>query len=433
MLRLVVAFAAIGFAVWHSPVRGHEVPADVIVRALVKPEGASLGVIVRVPLESMRDVVIPTRDSTFLDMTAIAGPARTAAELWVAGGIRVYENGEQLARPVLSAVQISLPSDRSFESWEQAVAHVQGPPLPIETELVWTQAQLDVLLRFEVASEASAFALETDFARLGLRTRSVIRFLPPDGTTRVFEYQGDAGMLHLDPRWHQAARRFIESGIGHILGGTDHLLFLLCLVVPVRRVRSLVWMVTAFTVAHSITLVVAATGFVPDGLWFPPFVETLIALSIVWMALENIVGTSASSRRWVLTFAFGLVHGMGFSFALRDSLQFGGTHFVTSLVAFNVGVELGQLAALLVLVPALAVLFRYVVAERIGGILISAIVAHQAWHWMMERGADLWAHDWPLRGPGAVTVGLRLAIVVWVVGGIYWFARKKGGNEAMRQ
>jgi hypothetical protein len=366
-------------------------------------------------------------------MTAIAGPARTAAELWVAGGIRVYENGEQLARPELSAVQISLPSDRSFESWEQAVAHVQGPPLPIETELVWTQAQLDVLLRFEVASEASAFALETDFARLGLRTRSVIRFLPPNGTTRVFEYQGDAGMLHLDPRWHQAARRFIESGIGHILGGTDHLLFLLCLVVPVRRVRSLVWMVTAFTVAHSITLVVAATGFVPDGLWFPPFVETLIALSIVWMALENIVGTSASSRRWVLTFAFGLVHGMGFSFALRDSLQFGGTHFVTSLVAFNVGVELGQLAALLVLVPALAVLFRYVVAERIGGILISAIVAHQAWHWMMERGADLWAHDWPLRGPGAVTVGLRLAIVVWVVGGIYWFARKKWGNEAMRQ
>jgi hypothetical protein len=192
-------------------------------------------------------------------------------------------------------------------------------------------------------------------------------------------------------------------------------------------------MVTAFTVAHSITLVVAATGFVPDGLWFPPFVETLIALSIVWMALENIVGTSASSRRWALTFAFGLVHGMGFSFALRDSLQFGGTHFVTSLVAFNVGVELGQLAALLVLVPALAVLFRYVVAERIGGILISAIVAHQAWHWMMERGADLWAHDWPLRGPGAVTAGLRLAIVVWVVGGIYWFARKKWGNEAMRQ
>ena len=134
-------------------------------------------------------------------------------------------------------------------------------------------------------------------------------------------------------------------GFLHILDGTDHLLFIACLVIPFRRLRPLVVIVTAFTVAHSITLAAAALGLAPEGLWFPPLVEMLIAVSIVYMALENIVGTNAQ-RRWIVAFAFGLVHGFGFAFALRESLQFAGSHLATALLAFNVGVELGQLAVL---------------------------------------------------------------------------------------
>ena len=89
----------------------------------------------------------------------------------------------------------------------------------------------------------------------------------------------------------------------------------------------------------------------PDSLWFPPLIETLIAVSIVYMAFENIVGAKLQ-RRWMMTFAFGLVHGFGFSFLLRERLQFAGEHLVTSLLAFNVGVEIGQLAVLLVTIPA---------------------------------------------------------------------------------
>ena len=77
------------------------------------------------------------------------------------------------------------------------------------------------------------------------------------------------------------------------------------------------------------------------------------------MALENIAGVMSVQRRWVLAFAFGLVHGFGFSFALRETLQFAGSHLVTSLLAFNVGVEMGQLLVLALLVPALQLLFRY--------------------------------------------------------------------------
>jgi hypothetical protein len=140
---------------------------------------------------------------------------------------------------------------------------------------------------------------------------------------------------------------------------------------------------------------------VPDALWFPPLIETLIAVTILYMALENIVyaamGTLASdlSRRWIIAFAFGIVHGFGFSFALRESLQFAGDHLITALFGFNLGVEIGQIAVLLVLIPALDLLFKYVVAERLGVIILSALIAHIAWHWMIERGEQLAKFPFP--------------------------------------
>ena len=90
-----------------------------------------------------------------------------------------------------------------------------------------------------------------------------------------------------------------------------------------------------------------------------------------------------------MAFGFGLVHGFGFSFALRENLQFAGTHLLTSLLSFNVGVELGQLLVLGALIPILGLLFRYVVRERMGTIILSALVAHTGWHWMLERGEIL--------------------------------------------
>ena len=94
-------------------------------------------------------------------------------------------------------------------------------------------------------------------------------------------------------------------------------------------------------------------------------------------------GPHAGAGFW--PWASGLVHGFGFSFALRETLQFAGSHLVTSLLAFNVGVELGQLFVLVLLVPALTGLFRFVVAERLGTIILSALAAHHAWHWLLER------------------------------------------------
>src|SRR5439155_19303913 len=127
------------------------------------------------------------------------------------------------------------------------------------------------------------------------------RFLPPGGAVRAFEFQGDPGVVRLDPRWHQAALQFVKLGFLHILDGIDHLLFLFCLVIPFRRFRALVAIVTSFTVAHSITLIASAYNIAPDALWFPPLIETLIAVSILYMALENIVSPQLT-RSWMITF-----------------------------------------------------------------------------------------------------------------------------------
>jgi hypothetical protein len=297
-------------------------------------------------------------------------------------------------------------------------------------DLYWNQQLLDVLLEYPIQSDRSDFAVRLRVDRLGQKVTTALRFLLPDGAVRAFEFHGDPGLIALDPRWHQAALQFVVSGFWHILEGVDHLLFLLCLVIPFRRLRALVIIVTSFTVAHSISLIAATFGFVPDGLWFPPLIETLIAATIVYMALENIVqavrgpavGPSVELR-WIVAFAFGLVHGFGFSFALRESLQFAGDHLVASLLAFNIGVELGQLAVLLVLIPALGLLFRFAIPERLGIIVLSALVAHTGWHWMTERSERLAKFPLPTLDAAFIASAMRALMALLILGGAVWLAR----------
>jgi hypothetical protein len=300
------------------------------------------------------------------------------------------------------------------------VAHVRGPPLAADVDLPPAQALLDVLLEYPIGSAESRFSLRPAFAHLGQSTTTVLRFVTPNGAERALQYSGDPGLVRLDPRWHQAALRFVALGFGHILDGIDHLLFLLGLVIPFRRLRPLVAIVTSFTVAHSVTLIASALGFAPSALWFPPLIEALIALSIVYMAFENIVGAKFQ-RRWIIAFAFGLVHGFGFSFALRESLQFAGGHLISSLLAFNVGVELGQLLVVAIAVPVLAWLFQRI-DERIASIILSALLAHTAWHWLTDRIGVLREYDFarPAGDAALLVTAMRVAMVLLALGGLLW-------------
>src|SRR5712675_1022203 len=419
MARLLACIIAIcGTVQSASP---HEIPSDVKINAFVKPSGNRLELLLRVPMGAMREVEFPTRGPGYIDMPRVEEALRNAAQLWFIDNIDVYENDARVGAPRIARVRVSLPSDKSFSSYEEARRHLEGPRLPDDVELYWNQQLLDVLLEFPIRSERSEFALDFRVGRFGIKVETALLFLPPDGAVRAFEFHGDPGLLRLDPRWHQAALRFVASGFWHILEGSDHLLFLACLVIPFRRLRPLVVIVTSFTVAHSITLIASAFGFAPDWLWFPPLIETLIAVTIVFMALENIVGSNVGLR-WIYAFAFGLIHGFGFSFALREQLQFAGDHLVTSLLGFNLGVEIGQLSVLVVLVPALNLLFKYVVDERIGVIILSALVAHTGWHWMLDRGAVLAKFPFPTLDAAFFASLMRGAMAVLILAALVWLA-----------
>ncbi len=420
MARAGIAAAALLGAL-PRPGVAHEVPAGVAVQAYVRPAGRTLRLLVRVPLEAMRDVDFPMRGPGYLVLDSVAPYLREAARLWIADYVQLYEGDVALGAEELVAARVSLPSDRSFTSWEGALAHVTGPPLAADTQIIWKQALLDVLFEVPITSETSRFSIDPALAHLGVETVSVIHFLPPTGGERVFAYRGNPGVVRLDPRWSQAALRFVRLGFLHILDGIDHLLFILCLVIPFRRLRGLLPVVTAFTVAHSITLIASAAGLAPSALWFPPLIETLIAASIVVMALENIVG-ARQDRRWIIAFVFGLVHGFGFSFALRESLQFAGTHLLSALLSFNVGVELGQIFVLLLAIPVLDWLFRRVVAERMGTIILSALIAHTAWHWMTARGSRLLQYDFnpPAVSPALLVLAMRWGMLLLICVGAAW-------------
>jgi len=145
-----------------------------------------------------------------------------------------------------------------------------------------------------------------------------------------------------------AVASMLWMGIVHILGGLDHLVFLFGLILVGGSLRGLLMTITAFTVAHSITIALAVLGVWSPS---PSFVEPAIALSVAYVGCENFFVKSAD-RRWLITFPFGLVHGFGFAGALGE-LQVPREQLIPALVSFNLGVEAGQLAVLSVVLPLL--------------------------------------------------------------------------------
>jgi hypothetical protein len=220
------------------------------------------------------------------------------------------------------------------------------------------------------------------------QTDVLVRLERLDGSTQTLRVQADAPefVLAVQPGGWEVARAYLALGIEHILGGIDHLLFVLALVVLVRG-RRLYWTITAFTVAHSITLAAATLGWVHVP---PAPVEATIALSIVFVAneiLQTRAGRSglASRAPWVVAFVFGLLHGLGFAGALSE-VGLPTNAIPVALLFFNLGVEVGQLcfiAGVLMLIAASRNLRRPPVrwAAPLPAYAIGAVAAY----WTIER------------------------------------------------
>lgn len=373
---------------------GHEIPADVRVQVYVAEEDDALMVLLRVPLQAMRDIDFALQGPGYLDLAVAETQLPEAVTLWLRGELKFDLDGDPVAAPTLLAARLALPNDSSFSSYPSARRAIVEERIAPETQLYWEQALLDVALRYPLAGKSGELFVTPTFARLGLRTVTELRYLVPGEELRSFVFTGDPGRVALTPGIASVFAHFLAEGFQHVLDGLDHLLFLAALILPVRRLRPLIVIVTAFTLAHSITLTAAVFGLVPEGLWFPPFIEMLVAASIVVMALENIVQPALRSR-WLIAYGFGLAHGFAFSFALTDMLQFSGDHLSTSLLAFNLGIEAGQILVLLLVFPLLQWLLRRLPRQPTL-IVLSALIAHTAWHWSAERFEALRLYNFSL-------------------------------------
>jgi hydrogenase/urease accessory protein HupE len=214
--------------------------------------------------------------------------------------------------------------------------------------------------RYECASAKSGFEVDAVLLNdLPHGHRHIARAISGDATHDEVLYRDHRSMRvpaggeaqakpapKLDHETSGGAFSFFKMGIEHILTGYDHLVFLLGLVLARGRVRQLVGVVTAFTVAHSISLALAAFG-----VWAPSprIIEPAIALSIVYVGIENFFVKDAS-KRWRITFPFGLIHGFGFAGALQE-INLPRAQIPGALLSFNLGVEAGQLAVMAIVLP----------------------------------------------------------------------------------
>ena len=384
----------------------HDLPLDRMMNAFVKIEPRQLDFVVRIPLDLLRGVSFPLAGDHY--KIEAARPAVETALRGLASALQLWEGDVRLVASS-AAGHLAPLADRSFEDYDQAIAHVAEPSAP-DTVIAFEQGYLDARFAYPISSPKSVYSIQTTIgAELGDYVKLTIRYIAPGEASRAMMITGASGRVAFDPSWYQASVGFVKLGIEHILSGIDHLLFLLCLIIPFRRIATLIPIITAFTVGHSITLIGTAYDLAPIGAWFPPFIEAAIAASIFYMAIENIIGANVN-QRWIITGLFGLVHGFGFADVLKEQLQFAGSNLLVSLLSFNIGIEIGQLAILCVFVPALALLFRGRMAGRMGIIVLSAIIANVAWQWMMERGEALWQTPWP-----QLTVPALLILARWVI------------------
>ena len=182
--------------------------------------------------------------------------------------------------------------------------------------------------------------------------------------------------------WQEITSQYIISGIAHIIPkGLDHIIFIMGLFFFSPKWRPLLMQVTVFTLAHSFTLILATLGLISIS---ASIVEPLIALSIVWIGIENVIRPKIGVSRLAVIFTFGLLHGLGFAFVLGE-VGLAGSAFVISLVAFNIGVELGQLLVLAPLLVMGAFIGGHAKYRRRVEVPVSSMIALIGLYWFIER------------------------------------------------
>jgi hydrogenase/urease accessory protein HupE len=281
---------------------------------------------------------------------------------------------EQLERSVLGSITVAGPSGRCVARLDRS-ALTERDGLLLAGQLRCAPADGPWLVTVGFVKQLARGHRHA--ARIALGSSARDELVYGDSPTLEIGPDSSASSQPEEPR---RSVGFFRLGLEHILSGYDHLVFLVALVLAGGKLRSLLGVITAFTVGHSLSLALAALGVWAPAAWL---IEPGIALSIGYVAIENILGLDPS-KRWRITFPFGLLHGFGFSGALLD-VGLPRAEIPSALLFFNVGVEVGQIALLCVALPLLCYLRDWSSLPRFALPALNASVAALSVVWFMQR------------------------------------------------
>ena len=286
----------------------------------------------------------------YLNMGQIRNSPLEFAAL-AADGLRIETDGKTLVPKIVQMRIHNVWLQPPFASLEEARTSLASIGLENQSDDVYVgETVTDLLLRYQHDSPVNIYQLSFMWnPKLDLQQETANLLLDHfPGNTRIYRFTGTLkDPVEISNSALAAFATFTIEGIVHIIQGWDHLLFVACLAIGAATLAGLLWRVTGFTIGHTITLILGFWGYVPSGSWFIASVELGIAISIIFVAIAAISSSTKRSNGLgsaFITLLVGLLHGLGFSFVLNELLMPNGAHLWKSLLAFNVGVEIGQIA-----------------------------------------------------------------------------------------
>jgi hypothetical protein len=407
---------------------GSDLPPEIILEGYIKPEDGHLRQLVRIPLVFLQPFNLAKRGPGYIDLTKIDEVLRVAAAA-AAEQIQLREDGALLV-PTVRQAKVSLLSDRSFRSYDAALAHLRGPPLPVETNLFWNQGFFDAEIEYPIRSADGRFSIRTDvMPALGMRVKLQLAFVPEGKPPRHYVLSGGSGWVALDPRWYDAAWVFVRSGFGDAVT-LERFAFLVCLLAPFAQWRGVLTLALVLGVLQALTTTATALGAIANTRWLGEIAIVGTAAATLLVAIANL-GAPRVRRRWLLAGVVGSLSGLALGIFFAGLRQFAGSHVAVAIVAFDVALVLAVVLAAAVAWVIMQLLAR-MLGARLAIVVVSAILGHQAWHWMFERG-----HDFGHELEHAGHAGLRTALIItglWLVpalllGAGAWLAKERDARD----
>ncbi|TMH00142.1 MAG: hypothetical protein E6H71_00930 [Betaproteobacteria bacterium] len=433
MIRHRVVLHVAALLLLFAPARvfanGADLPSEIVLQGFLKPDGGRVRLLVRVPLGLLERFGLPKRGPGYLDLARIDERLNEAAQA-IGRQIAISDNGAPLI-PMVRATRISVLSDRSFGSYDTARGSLEGPHLPVDTDLFWNQGFFDAELEYPLHSADAHLSIRADVApELERRVKLRLTFLPANAPPRTYEIAGVDESIPVDPTAFEAAWLLFKGGFFDSFA-LDRLAFLVCLIAPFRNLRSLLAVVVIMAGLQALTLTATGARWFVETPWLGPLADTSLAAAVLLLAIGNLSAPSLR-RRWFVAALIAALSGFGTGLLFVDRWQFAGAHAVVAAVSYNAGIVVGAVVILIASLIALRVLFAWVLGAPLGVIVLSALLGLVAWQWLFDG-----AHRLQHATDAGVSSASIIAVARWLLpalllGAAAYFLPRDFGGERVR-